>query len=38
MAYFISNQSGFRANFSTNSCLVQLTSFNFRGTDKGFPT
>ena len=38
MAYFVSNQSGFCTNFSTNSCLVQLTNFNFRGIDKGFHT
>ena len=29
-------QSGFRANFSTDSCLVQLTDFVLRGMDKGF--
>ena len=31
-------QSGFRANFSTDSCLVQLTDFILRGMDKGFHT
>ena len=31
-------QSGFRANFSTDSCLVQLTNFIFIGMDKGFHT
>ena len=29
-------QSGFRANFSTDSCLVQLTNFVLRGMDEGF--
>ena len=32
------NQSGFRANFSTDSCLVQLTDSILRGMDKGFHT
>ena len=31
-------QSGFHANFSTDSCLVQLTDFILRGMDKGFHT
>ena len=31
-------QSGFCANFSTDSCLVQLTDFILRGMDKGFHT
>ena len=31
-------QSGFCANFSTDSCLVQLTDFILRGMDKGFCT
>ena len=31
-------QSGFRANFSTDSCLVQLTDFILRGMDKVFHT
>ena len=31
-------QSGFRAIFSADSCLVQLTNFILRGMDKGFHT
>ena len=31
-------QSGFRANFSTDSCLAQLTDFMLRRMDKGFYT
>ena len=31
-------QSGFRANFSTDSCLAQLTDFMLRRVDKGFHT
>ena len=31
-------QSGFHANSSTDSCLVKLTDFILRGTDKGFHT
>ena len=31
-------QSGFRAKFSTNSCLVQLTDFILREMDKEFHT
>ena len=31
-------QSGFRANFSTDSCLAQLTDFILRRIDKGFHT
>ena len=31
-------KSGFRANFSTESCLVQLTDFILRGMGKGFHT
>ena len=31
-------QSGFRANFSTDSCLAQLTDFILRRMDKGFHT
>ena len=31
-------QSGFRENFSMDSCLVQLTDFILRGMDKGFHT
>ena len=30
--------SGFRANFSIDSCLAQLTDFILRGTDKGMYT
>ena len=29
-------QLGFRSNFSTDSCLVQLTDFIFRRMEKGF--
>ena len=31
-------QSGFRTNFSMDSCLLQLTSFILRGMDKRFHT
>ena len=31
-------QSGFRKNFSTDSCLVQLTNFIVNGMDKGLHT
>ena len=31
-------QSGFRAIFSTDSCLVELTNFILRGMDQGFHT
>ena len=31
-------QSGFRANFSTDSCLVQLTDLILRGIEKGLHT
>ena len=31
-------QSGFHGNFSTDSCLVQLTDFILREMDKGFHT
>ena len=31
-------QSGLHANFSTDSCLVQLTDFILREMDKGFHT
>ena len=31
-------QSGFRANFSTDSCLVEHTDFILTGMDKGFHT
>ena len=31
-------QWGFHANFSTDSCLVQLTDYILRGIDKGFYT
>ena len=31
-------QSSFRANFSKDSCLVQLTDFILSGIDKGFHT
>ena len=31
-------QSGFRANFSMDSCLLQLSDFILRGMDKGFHT
>ena len=31
-------QSGFRANFSTDSCLAQLTDFILKGMDKGMHT
>ena len=36
--FFYKYQSGFRANFSTDSCLVQLTDFILRGMDKRFHT
>ena len=35
---YIKYQSGFRANFSTDSCLAQLTDFVLRGMDKGIHT
>ena len=38
MAYFISINQIFGANFSTDSCLVQLTNFILTGMDKGFHT
>ena len=31
-------QSGFRKNFSTDSCLVQLTDYIIKGMDKGQQT
>ena len=37
MAFFISIK-GFRANFSTHSCLAQLIFFILRGMDKEFHT
>ena len=36
MAYFNKYQSGFWANVSTDSCLVQLTDIILRGMEKGF--
>ena len=38
MAYFNKYQSGFWANVSMDSCLVQLTDFILRGMEKGFHT
>ena len=38
MAYFIRINLVFRANFLTDSCLVQLTDFILRRMDEGFHT
>ena len=36
--YLIKYQPGFRANFSTDSCLAQLTDVILTGMDKGIRT